>query len=59
MSLILKNYSLVEVIYLLIRFNNNKFFPWNKQYGEMVEMMKINKTHTCTPNTQKDKNGKG
>ena len=22
-------YSLVEVIYLLVRFNNTKFFPWN------------------------------
>ena len=24
-----QNYSLVEVIYLLIRFNKIKFFPWN------------------------------
>ena len=29
MSLFFKNYSLVEIMYLLIRFNKIKFFPWN------------------------------
>ena len=29
MSLLFKNYSLVEVMYLLIRFNKSKFLFWN------------------------------
>ena len=29
MSLLFQNYWFVEVIYLLIRFNKAKFFPWN------------------------------
>ena len=29
MSLLFKNYSLVELMYLLIRFNKNKSFLWN------------------------------
>ena len=31
MSLLFKNYSLVEVINLLIRFDITKFFPWNRK----------------------------
>ena len=31
MSLLFENYWLVKVIYLLIRFNKLKFFPWNKK----------------------------
>ena len=30
MSLLFKTYSLVEVTYLLIRFNKTKFFPWDR-----------------------------
>ena len=31
LSLLFKHYSLVEVTYLFIRFNNTKSFPWDKK----------------------------
>ena len=50
LSLLFKNYSLVEVPYLFIRFNKTKFFPWNTKNIDKNDV--INKTYTCTPNTQ-------
>ena len=52
----LKNYSLVEFMYLLIRFYKRKFFPWNTNN---TDGNGINKANTRTPNTQKNNFGKG
>ena len=51
MSLLFKNYSLVEVTYLLIRFNNQlldlKFFLSNKNNSDEIGVNKQNiHTHT-------------
>ena len=54
-SLLFKNYSLVDVIYLLIRFNKSKFFSRNRN---STDGNGINKQITCAPNTQKDNTGK-
>ena len=62
MILLFKNYLLVEVMYLLIRFSKSKFFPWNTNSTEGNGVNKQNThthTHTHTPNTQRDNTGKG
>ena len=46
MSLLFKNYSLVEVAYLLIRFNKTKFFPWNTN---KTDGNGVNKQNQQTP----------
>ena len=56
MSLIFKDYSLVKVIYLLIRFNKSKFFLSNKNN---CDGNGVKKQNTRTLNTQKDNTGKG
>ena len=45
MSLLFKNYWLVEVAYLLIRFNETKFFPWNTKNSERYGVNKQNTHH--------------
>ena len=57
MSMFLKNYSLMELIYLLIKFNKSKFFPWNTNSTNGNSVNKQNTT--CTPNTQKNNTGMG
>ena len=52
MSLLFKNYSLVEVIYLLIRFNKAKPLSLNTKNTDRNGVNKQN-THTHTPNTQR------
>ena len=47
MSLLFNNYSLVEVIYLLIRFNKSKFFLSNKNNTDGNGVKKQH-THTHT-----------
>ena len=56
MSLLLKNYSPVEVIYLLIRFNKIKFFPWNTKN---TYRNGIKKTHKHTKHSENNNTGKG
>ena len=47
MSLLLKNYSLVEVTYLLIGFNKTKFFQLNKKNTDRNGVNKqITRSHT-------------
>ena len=58
MSFIFKNYSLMEVIYLLIRFSETNFFPRNTKNTDRNGVNKQNThththTHTHTPNTQR------
>ena len=58
MSFIFKNYSLMEVIYLLIRFSETNFFPRNTKNTDRNGVNKQNThththTHTRTPNTQR------
>ena len=43
MSLFFKNYSLVEIMYLLIRFNKIKFFLWNTKNTDRNGINKQNK----------------
>ena len=50
MSLLFKNYSLVEVINLLIRFNKTKLFSLNTKN---TDRNGVNKLNTHTPNTQR------
>ena len=57
MSLLSKNYSLAEIIYMLIRFNKSKFFPSNT-YNADGHGVNTQNTHPHTPSTLK-KNGKG
>ena len=57
MFLLLKKYRLVEVTYLLIRFNKTKFFPWNTKNAERCGISKKN-THTTT-HLEEGKIGKG
>ena len=47
MILLFKNYLLVEVMYLLIRFSKSKFFPWNTNSTDGNGVNKQN-THTHT-----------
>ena len=53
MSFLLKNYPVVESVYLSIRYNKTKFFL----QIQLIKMVQINKTHTHThthrPNTQR------
>ena len=51
MSLLFKNYSLIEVTYLLIRFNKTKLFLCNTKNTDRKGVNK--KKHTGTSNTQK------
>ena len=59
MFLYFKNYSLVEVIYLLIRFNKTKFFLQNTKNtdGNCVNQLNTHThthTHTHTQTTQRN-----
>ena len=57
MSLLFKNYSLVEVIHLFIRFNKTKFFPWNTKNTDRNGVNK--QIFTDTKHSEKDYTGKG
>ena len=46
MSLLFKNYSLVELMYLLIRFNKNKSFLWNTNNTDRTGANEQNAQHT-------------
>ena len=48
MSFLLKNYSLVESVYLFIRYNKSKFFLQNTNNTDRND---VNKQNTHTPNT--------
>ena len=50
-SLLFKNYSLVEAIHLLIRFNKTKSFLWNIKTGDRNG---INEQNTQTTHREKD-----
>ena len=52
MSSLFKNYSLIEVIYLLIKCNKTKFFLSSTITTDRNGVNKQN-THTETPNTQR------
>ena len=52
MPLLFKNYSLVKVTYLLIRFNKTKFFPRNTKNTDRNGVNKQN-THQHTLHTQR------
>ena len=54
MSLFFKNFSLVEVIYLLIRFDKSKFYPWNTHNTDGNRVNK-QKTHTHAHQTLRKK----
>ena len=56
MSLIFKNHSLAEVIYMLIRFNKATSFLWN---AKNTYRNCVNEQKTDTPHTGKDGIGKG
>ena len=60
MLLPFKNNSLVEVTYLLIRFNKSKF-PWNANNtnGNGVTKQTHARTHARTSNNEEDNTGKG
>ena len=51
MSLLFKNYWLVEITYLLNRFSKSKLFPWNTRN---TNKNGINKQNTHSPNTLKN-----
>ena len=53
MSLVFKNYSFVEDIYLLIRFNKTGFFRWNTKNTDRKGGNKQN-THAHTKDSEKD-----
>ena len=56
MPFLYKNYSIVKVIYLLIRHHKTKFFLWNTNNTDGNGVNKQNThthTHTHTPNTQR------
>ena len=61
MSFLLKNYPVVESVYLSIRYNKTKFFL----QIQLIKMVQINKTHTHThthtqtKHSEKDHIGKG
>ena len=54
--MLFKNYSLTEVIYLLIRFNKTKFFPRNTKTTDRNDVNKLN-THAHTKHSKKDNTG--
>ena len=56
MSLLLKNYSLAESVYLFIRYNKTKFFLRNTND---TDRNGINKQNTHTEHLEKDNIGKG
>ena len=56
MSLLFKNYSLIKVIYLLIRCYKTMFFLRSTNNADRNG---INKQNTHTKHSEKDKNGKG
>ena len=58
MSLLFKNYSLVEIKYLLIRFSKTKFFPQNIKNTDRNGVNKLN-TQVPTKQAEKDNTGKG
>ena len=45
MSLLFENFYLVEVIYLVIRFNKTKFLPWNANNTKRYSAHKQNTYH--------------
>ena len=53
-----KNYSLVKVIYLLIRCYKTRFFLWNTNNTDRNGVNKQN-THIHTQHSEKDNTGKG
>ena len=55
MSFLLKNYSLVESVYLFIRCNKTKFFLWNTNN---TDRNGVNKQNTYTKHLEKDNIGK-
>ena len=56
MPFLLKNYSLVEVVYLFIKCNKTKFLPWNT---DNTDRNVVNKQKGHTKHLQKDNIGKG
>ena len=58
MSFLLKNYSLVESVYLFIRCNKTRFFLQNTNNTDRNGVNKQN-THTHTKHSKKDNIGKG
>ena len=56
MSFLLKNYSLVESVYLFIRCNKIKFFPRNTND---TDRNGVHKQNTHTKHLEKDNIGKG
>ena len=60
MCFLFKNYSLVEVVYLLIRFNTTKFFLWNTNNTDRNGVNKQNThTHTHTKHLEEENKEKG
>ena len=55
MSFLFKNYSLVKVIYLLIRCYKTRFFLWNTNN---TDRNGVNKENTYTKHSEKDNTGK-
>ena len=55
MSFLFKNYSLEEVVYLLIRWNKTKIFLWNTNKSDRNG---LNKQNTQTKHLEKDNTGK-
>ena len=56
MSLLFKNYSFAEVAYLLIRFNETKFFPWNTKNTDkngVIKHIHMHNKHSEKDNIQK------
>ena len=58
MVLLFKNYSLLEVTQLLIKFNKTNFFPRNTKNNERNDVNKQN-THMHTTYSEKDNIAKG
>ena len=58
MSLLFKNYSYVEVTYLLSRSIKTKFFLWNTKNADRNGINEQN-MHTYTKHSEKDNIGKG
>ena len=54
MSFLFKNYSHVEVVYMLTRFNKTKFILWNTNITDKNGANKQN-THTYTKHSKNDK----
>ena len=57
MCFLLKNYSLVEVVYLFIRCNKIKIFLWNANNTDINGVSKQN-TYTYSKLLEKDNTGK-